>query len=90
MAQAGEGLIIDPEGNPIRPPGTPWRVKAAGVGALLLLVGGAAVMLAVALWISLVLLPLGLAAAGIAALYYRAQFRRQRREMEVSLRSGGR
>ena len=76
-------MIIDMEGNPISASGAPsrasWGMKLAWLASFLTLLVGAAAAMAFAVWVALILVPLGLATTAIAAIYYRIRLSRLRK-----------
>jgi hypothetical protein len=86
-------MIIDSEGNIVSPPSTPWpptpwpptpwAVKITWAVSFLALIVGVAAAAAFALWIGLILVPLGILASGLASIYYRLRLARVRRDARV-------
>lgn len=76
-------MIIDSDGNQISPPHAPWMVKVTWLASFVALIVGVAAVAAFAVWMTLILVPLGLVAAGIAGIYYRVRLSRYHKSMVV-------
>lgn len=84
-------MIIDQESKRIGPeprPGflqPPAAVLAAWILSFIALVVGVAAAAAFALWVALVLIPLGILVSGLASIVYRFQLARFRRQRQSGL-----
>ncbi len=84
-------MIIDPEGNsvgidPFQVPRPSFGVRAVWGLSLVALIVGVAAAAAFALWVALILIPLGIVASGIAGIIYRLRLARLRKAMAVASR----